>query len=60
VLAVILQAGIVSAGLVAAFEIAFWWAVGFSALAVILSIILPGRPRPVELPLEGKLDEVTV
>jgi EmrB/QacA subfamily drug resistance transporter len=52
VLAVILEAAIVShhGAVAGAFHIAFWWSVGFSAVAVLLSLWLPGaqRPRPVE------------
>ena len=29
------------------FDRAFWWAVGFTAVAVALSFLLPGRPAPV-------------
>jgi EmrB/QacA subfamily drug resistance transporter len=48
VLAVILQAAIVShhGALAGAFHIAFWWSVGFSAVAVLLSLWLPGAQRP--------------
>jgi predicted MFS family arabinose efflux permease len=29
-----------------AFDQAFWWSIGFTCLAVVLSLALPGRPRP--------------
>ena len=29
-----------------AFDQAFWWSIGFTALAVVLSLILPGKPTP--------------
>ena len=52
VLAIILEDAIVShhAALAGAFHIAFWWSVGFSAVAVLLSLWLPGaqRPQPAE------------
>jgi EmrB/QacA subfamily drug resistance transporter len=28
-----------------AFDQAFWWSIGFTAVAVVLSLVLPGRPR---------------
>jgi hypothetical protein len=28
----------------------FWWAVGFTAIAVVLSVLLPGRPAPAPAP----------
>jgi EmrB/QacA subfamily drug resistance transporter len=43
VLAVILQGAVASGDAVAAFQQAFWWAVGFTGLAVVLSLLLPGR-----------------
>ena len=48
VLAVILSGGITAhhGSLATAFDIAFWWAAGFSALAVLLALWLPGSPRP--------------
>ena len=46
VLAVILQGAVASAGPVEAFQHAFWWAVGFTAVAVALALLLPGRPKP--------------
>ena len=44
VLAVILQGAIAAhpATLADAFDVAFWWSVGFSAVAVLLSLWLPG------------------
>ena len=58
VLAVILQGAVAAAGPVAAFRQAFWWAVGFTAVAVVLSLLLPGRPRPVEAaPVPEQLEE---
>ncbi|MFF1572719.1 MDR family MFS transporter [Leifsonia sp. NPDC058292] len=49
-LAVILQGAAVGAhgldGIADAFDQAFWWAIGFTALAVVLSLLLPGRPAP--------------
>jgi EmrB/QacA subfamily drug resistance transporter len=59
VLAVILQAAITSVGPVQAFHQSFWWAVGFTGLAVVLSFLLPGRPRPMpEVPAQGQLAEI--
>jgi len=48
VLAVILSAAITArhGDLAAGFDVAFWWATGFSVLAVLLSLWLPGAPRP--------------
>jgi hypothetical protein len=50
VLAVILESAFAShpGHLTAAFNIAFWWSVGFAALAAVLSCWLPGRPRPAD------------
>lgn len=43
-LAVILASSATSSGSVTTgFDIAFWWAVGFTALGVVLSFVLPGR-----------------
>ncbi|GAA4750257.1 MDR family MFS transporter [Amnibacterium soli] len=59
VLAVILQGAAATLGPVAGFQHAFWWAVGFTALAVVLSLLLPGRPEPVEqVPEAERLEEV--
>jgi len=50
VLAVILQDGISAhpKAPVDAFHTAFWWSVGFSAVAVLLSVTLPGVQRAAE------------
>jgi EmrB/QacA subfamily drug resistance transporter len=47
VLAVILEEAIAAhpAALVDAFHVAFWWSAGFSAIAVLLSLWLPGAQR---------------
>jgi EmrB/QacA subfamily drug resistance transporter len=47
VLAVILESAIAAhpATLADAFHVAFWWSVGFSAVAVLLSLWLPGAQR---------------
>ena len=49
VLAVILSGGIAAhhGSLATAFHIAFWWATGFSVLAVLLALWLPGSRRHV-------------
>jgi hypothetical protein len=46
VLAVILESSVAAhhGDLIAAFHVAFWWAVGFAALDALLSFWLPGRP----------------
>jgi MFS family permease len=46
VLAVILASSVAvhPGNLNGAFQVAFWWSVGFSALAVLLSLWLPGKP----------------
>jgi EmrB/QacA subfamily drug resistance transporter len=46
-LAVILEgaATATSGGLALAFDQAFWWAIGFTGLAVVLALLLPGRAR---------------
>ena len=51
VLAVILEAAIAThpGALVGAFHVAFWWSVGFSAVAVVLSLWLPGVQRAPEV-----------
>jgi EmrB/QacA subfamily drug resistance transporter len=48
VLAVILQSAVAAhpGALADAFHVAFWWSVGFSAVAVLLSLWLPGAQRP--------------
>lgn len=47
-LAVILQSAAIGAhgleGIADAFDVAFWWAVGFTVVAIGLSFFLPGRP----------------
>jgi len=50
VLAVILQGAIAAhpAALADAFHVAFWWSAGFSAVAVLLSLWLPGAQRAPE------------
>ena len=59
VLAVILQTAAVGAhtldGIADAFDTAFWWAVGFTVLAIGLSFLLPGRRTvaPVAQPVAG-------
>ncbi|MFI5067762.1 MAG: MFS transporter, partial [Streptosporangiales bacterium] len=47
VLAVILEGAIAAhpATLADAFHVAFWWSAGFSAVAVLLSLWLPGAQR---------------
>jgi EmrB/QacA subfamily drug resistance transporter len=47
ILAVILESAIAAhpATLADAFHVAFWWSVGFSAVAVLLSVWLPGAQR---------------
>lgn len=48
VLAVVLESGVrvthTPAALTSGFQHAFWWAVGATALGVVLSLLLPGRP----------------
>lgn len=52
VLAVILQAGLTTyaaqgtSGVATAYDQAFWWSIGFTALAAVLSLALPGRSKP--------------
>ena len=52
VLAVILTSNAAGASspadVAAAFDVAFWWAIGFTVLAVGLSFLLPKRPSPVD------------
>jgi EmrB/QacA subfamily drug resistance transporter len=47
VLAVILERAVAShhADIAAGFRVAFWWTIGFTAVAVVLSLWLPGRER---------------
>ncbi|WP_223692910.1 MDR family MFS transporter [Leifsonia poae] len=53
-LAVILQGAAVGAhglaGIADAFDVAFWWAVGFTVLAVALSLLLPAAAAPAPSP----------
>ncbi|ROQ36594.1 EmrB/QacA subfamily drug resistance transporter [Frondihabitans sp. PhB188] len=44
VLAVVLAEASSSASPAAAFQHAFWWAIGFTALGMIVAVILPGKP----------------
>ena len=52
-LAVILQGAAVGAhslaGIADAFDQAFWWAIGFTVLAIGLSLLLPGRPAAADV-----------
>ncbi len=54
ILAVILQAGLVGAttpaAVAAAFDAAFWWAIGFAVVAMGVAMFLPGRPAPAPAP----------
>jgi EmrB/QacA subfamily drug resistance transporter len=53
-LAVILSTSATSTGsATTAFDVAFWWAVGFTAVAVALSFLLPGRTRGAEQTAPG-------
>ena len=47
VLAVVLQRAVSTLGPAGAFQHAFWWAIGFTGVSVLLALVLPGRPRPV-------------
>lgn len=47
VLAVVLQRAASTLGPAVAFQHAFWWAIGFTGVSVLLALVLPGRPRPV-------------
>jgi EmrB/QacA subfamily drug resistance transporter len=64
VLAVVLETAVTShrGNLSGAFNVAFWWSVGFAALAVVLSFLLPGRPRPSSehAPAAGQVSGTTV
>lgn len=60
VLAVILQGAAAANGPVVAFQDAFWWAVGFTAVAVVLSLLLPGRPKPAEPALAAQAQQARV
>jgi EmrB/QacA subfamily drug resistance transporter len=59
VLAVILESAIAAhaATLVDAFHVAFWWSAGFSAVAVLLSLWLPGAQRAPEPGRSGAEDQ---
>ena len=35
-----------TSGIATAYDQAFWWSIGFTALAVVLALALPGRPAP--------------
>lgn len=39
-----------------AFDQAFWWSIGFTAVAIVVSLTLPGRPRPVLEPAGAGVD----
>ena len=56
VLAVILSGAITAhhGNLITGFDIAFWWATGFSAVAVLLSLWLPSAPRAARTPPTGR------
>lgn len=59
VLAVVLQRAVSVVGPVAGFQHAFWWASGFTAASVLLALVLPGRPRPVDaVPAQEQLEAV--
>jgi EmrB/QacA subfamily drug resistance transporter len=62
VLAVILESSVLThrGDLSAAFNVAFWWSVGFSGLAALLALWLPGRPRPAAVAEENGLAPTTV
>jgi EmrB/QacA subfamily drug resistance transporter len=59
VLAVILEAAIAThrGGLAGAFHVAFWWSAGFSAVAVVLSLWLPGVQRAPEVSRRSAADQ---
>ena len=50
ILAVILQASLADpatpSAVAAAFDTAFWWAIGFAVVAMAVAMFLPGRPAP--------------
>jgi EmrB/QacA subfamily drug resistance transporter len=59
VLAVVLQRAVAVASPVAAFQQAFWWAIAFTGVSVLLALVLPGRPRPVlTVPAQEELEAV--
>ncbi|MGH3255127.1 MAG: hypothetical protein ACRDOU_06895 [Streptosporangiaceae bacterium] len=43
-----------AAGLATAFGHTFWWCVGFTALAVIPALLMPGRPARPGRPIPGR------
>jgi EmrB/QacA subfamily drug resistance transporter len=45
-LAVVLERAIAGRGLVAAFDLAFWWSIGFTAAAIVLALWLPSDATP--------------
>jgi EmrB/QacA subfamily drug resistance transporter len=56
ILAVVLQSALVAnaskgtSGAADAYDQAFWWSIGFAALATLLALALPGRAKPVAEP----------
>jgi hypothetical protein len=52
VLTVVLQRALTgahtSAALAHGFQQSFWWAVIFTAIAVLVSLLLPGKPKPAQ------------
>jgi EmrB/QacA subfamily drug resistance transporter len=46
-LAVILANAARTVSIAQAFDRAFWWSIGFTAVAVVVALLLPGRPAPV-------------
>jgi EmrB/QacA subfamily drug resistance transporter len=48
------------AGLTAAFDRTFWWSVGFTALALVPALLLPGRPATPASPVHSADDGATV
>lgn len=60
VLAVVFQATLsglgAGASITMALNTSFWWTVGFTGLAVILALLLPGRPKPATTPGTQGLD----
>jgi EmrB/QacA subfamily drug resistance transporter len=64
VLATVLAAGTTHAVSLAdgavAFDHAFWWAVGFTGLAVVLSLLLPARPQQQARPTAEPREEAAV
>jgi EmrB/QacA subfamily drug resistance transporter len=53
-LAVILATSAAGSGsLRRAFDVAFWWTAGFTGVAVLLSLALPGNPKPASSPEKG-------